>query len=112
MQRMLAIEKPVRITVSKVAKAIGQLALIEQHLDQMPLTKVYLDSVAESIEDYQIRRVRWAAALLDRRGESVDRWKVIRMAGLRPDYSETVEQAIELNVYRRCEVRLNEPSGL
>ena len=97
-QRLLLIEKPVRITVSRVAKAIGQLALIEQHLDQMPLTKVYLDSVVESIEDYQIRRVRWAAETLDRRGESVDRWKVIRMAGLRPDYSDTVERAIEQEV--------------
>ena len=97
-QRLLAVDKPIRITVSRVAKAIGQLALIEQQLDQMPMTQAYLNSVTESIEDHQIRRVRWAAALLDRRGESVDRWKVIRMAGLRPDYSETVERAIEQEV--------------
>ena len=64
----------------------------------MPMTKAYLNSVVESIEDYQIRRVRWAAETLDRRGESFDRWKVIRMAGLRPDYSETVERAIEQEV--------------
>ncbi|MGA7936875.1 MAG: TnsD family Tn7-like transposition protein [Kovacikia sp.] len=57
-QVLLSAEKPIRITVSRVAKAIGQLALIEQHLDQMPQTKAYLDSVTESIEDYQIRRVR------------------------------------------------------
>ncbi|MBM0744582.1 hypothetical protein JOY44_23735 [Phormidium sp. CLA17] len=93
-QRLLSIEKPIRITVSKVAKAIGQVALIEQHLDQMPQTKTYLDSVVESIEDYQIRRVRWAATLLDQRGEEVLSWKVVRMAGLRPDYSEKVKRAI------------------
>ncbi|MBW4693437.1 MAG: TnsD family transposase [Lyngbya sp. HA4199-MV5] len=101
MQRLLVAERPIRITVSKVAKVIGQLALIEQHLDQMPLTKVYLDTVAESIEDYQIRRVRWVARLLDHRGESVDRWKVIRIAGLSPDYSKTVDKAIEQEIFVR-----------
>ncbi|MBL1179326.1 TnsD family transposase [Pantanalinema sp. GBBB05] len=94
MQELLAAEKPIRITVSRVAKAIVQLALIEQHLDQMPQTKAYLESVIEGIEDYQIRRVQWAAETLDRRGERVESWKVVRLAGLRPDYSEKVEQEI------------------
>ncbi|MGI0484865.1 TnsD family Tn7-like transposition protein [Pantanalinema rosaneae CENA516] len=98
-QELLATEKPIRITVSRVAKEIGQLALIEQHLNQMLLTKAYLDSVVESVEDYQIRRVRWAAEILDRRGERVESWKVVRLAGLRPDYSEKVEQAIDQAVY-------------
>jgi len=99
-QELLATEKPIRITVSRVAKAIGQLALIEQHLDQMPQTKAYLESVTESIEDYQIRRVQWAAEVLYQRGEQVDRWKVVRMAGLRPDYSEKVRKIIEKEIYR------------
>ena len=99
-QRLLSIEKPIRITVSKVAKAIGQLALIEQHLDQMPMTKAYLNSVIESIEDYQIRRVRWAAALLDRRGEDVVLWKVVRIAGLSPSGVESIKAALEHEVYR------------
>ena len=99
-QGMLAAEKPIRITVSKVAKAIGQLALIEQHLDQMPLTKVYLDSVVESIEDYQIRRVLWAVALLDRQGEDVGLWKVVRIAGLSPSGVESIKEAFKREVYR------------
>ena len=111
-RRLLAIQKPIRITVSRVAKAIGQLALIEQHLEQMPQTTVYLDAVTESIEDFQIRRIKWAAELLDRRGESIDLWKVVRMAGLKPGYSEKVRKAIELSVYKRYGVRLNEPAGL
>ena len=99
-QKLLAAEKPIRITVSKVAKAIGQLALIEQHLSQMPLTKAYLDSVTESIEDYRIRRVRWAVALLDRQGEDVVLWKVVRMAGLSPSGVESIKAALEHEVYR------------
>lgn len=94
-QELLAAEKPIRITASRVAKAIGQLALIEQHLNQMPQTKAYLESVTESIEDYQIRRVQWAAETLDRRGERVESWKVVRLAGLRSGYSKRIERAID-----------------
>jgi len=97
---LLAVEKPLRITVSRVAKAIGQLTLIEQHLDQMPMTKDYLGSVIESIEDYQIRRVRWAVKLLNGRGEEVILWKVVRLAGLRPNAVEVIRAALEHEVYR------------
>ncbi|XHX78435.1 MAG: hypothetical protein RBJ76_29135 [Stenomitos frigidus ULC029] len=88
--------------MSRVAKAIGQLTLIEQHLDQMPLTQAYLDAVTESIEAYQIRRVRWAAEWLDRQGKRVDRWKVIRLAGLGANYSKTVSDVVERKV--ECKV--------
>jgi hypothetical protein len=94
-QRLLAAEKPIRITISRVAKAIGQLALIEQHLDKLPSVKTYLDSVTESIEDFQIRRVHWTAKQLDRQAEVIEPWKIIRMAGLRSNYSERVAKAIE-----------------
>lgn len=93
-QKLLAAEKPVQITVSRVAKAIGQLALVEQHLNQMPLTQTYLQSVVETVEDFQIRRVQWAAKQLDQRGEAIEPWKVIRMAGLRTGYSKRVEEVI------------------
>ncbi|MGG6295456.1 TnsD family transposase [Leptolyngbya sp. AN02str] len=100
-QNLLAAEKPIRITVSKVAKAIGQLTLVEQHLDNLPLTRAYLESVIETIEDFQIRRVCWAAEQLNHRGETVEYWKVIRLAGLKPDYSEKVKRVLESEVCRR-----------
>ncbi len=66
----------------------------------MPLTKAYLDLVVESVEDYQIRRVQWAVETLHHQGEQVEPWKVIRLAGLRPGYSEKVERAIVYGVCR------------
>jgi len=99
-QNLLAAEKPVRITVSKVAKAIGHLALIEQHLDQLPLTRVYLESVVETIEDFQIRRVQWAAKILNQQSKVIEPWKIIRLAGLKPGYSEKVGRAIAFEITR------------
>jgi hypothetical protein len=93
-EHLLTEEKPVQITISRVAKAISHLSLIEQHLDQLPLTQAYLESVVETTEAFQIRRVRWAVEQLDRQGEVALPWKIVRMAGLRPGYSEEVERAI------------------
>ena len=50
-------EKPVRITVSILGKAIHELALLEKKLDKMLLTKSYLEEVTESVDEFQIRRI-------------------------------------------------------
>ena len=75
--------KPVRITVSKIGITIGLKALLEKHLDKLPQTKAYLDSVTETVEEFQIRRIEWAIRELDRRGEEKKDWKILRLAGLR-----------------------------
>ncbi len=68
---LLNAKKPTRITLGKVATTIGMKALLERHLDLMSQTKAYLESVVEEVEDFQIRRVKWAIAQLDRNGEEV-----------------------------------------
>ena len=95
MRSLLNADKPARITLSRIGKTIGLLALLEKHLDLMPLTKAYLKSVAESVEDFQIRRIKWAIKLLDECGEEIQRWKVIRVAGLRENVSERVKAVLE-----------------
>jgi hypothetical protein len=67
----------------------------------MSLTKAYLESVTESIKNYQIRRVRWASAKLEEQGEEVKPWKVIWIAGLGENYSEKVKAALEDKLYRQ-----------
>ncbi|MEP0885188.1 hypothetical protein NDI49_26920 [Trichocoleus sp. ST-U3] len=67
----------------------------------MPLTKAYLESVTESIEDYQIRRLKWAIAKIEEQGKEVKPWRVIRIAGLREDYSDKVKAALEDELYRQ-----------
>lgn len=64
-------DKPIRITIGKIAVTIGRKALLEKHLDKMPQTKDYLESVTETVEDYQIRRIKWAVKELNLRGEEV-----------------------------------------
>ena len=51
--------------------------------------------VTESVEDFQIRRIKWAIKLLDDSPEEIQRWKVIRVAGLRENLSERVKAILE-----------------
>ena len=95
---MLKVEKPHRLTIGGIGKAIGLLALLEQHLDLIPMTGDYLGTVAESIEDFQIRRIRWAMGELDRRREPVVSWRVMRLAGLGGNISDRVKYSLEKEV--------------
>lgn len=94
-QSLLWSEKPVRINITRIAKTIGSLALIEKHLDLMPLTKAYFESVTETVEEFQIRRIKWAIKRLDDSGEEIMTWKVLRLAGLREKYTEQVNEILE-----------------
>ncbi|MEM7553347.1 MAG: TnsD family transposase [Cyanobacteria bacterium P01_A01_bin.84] len=90
--KLLDKDKPVRITISRVGVGIGLKVMLEKSLDKLPKTKAYLESVLETVEDFQIRRVEWAIAKLENRGEEVKEWKVLRLAGLRSDLSYQVAQ--------------------
>nr|WP_238322833.1 TnsD family Tn7-like transposition protein [Gorillibacterium massiliense] len=88
-----SLEKPDRLTVLKIGKRINQLALLERHLDKMPLSKAILDMNIESIEQNQIRKIEWAINTLILDGHVPVRWRVLRKAGIR------VLASIEIDTY-------------
>ncbi|MGD2199963.1 TnsD family transposase [Lysinibacillus fusiformis] len=85
-------EKPVKITTSKIGKAINQLTLLEKKADKLPRTKAYIDSVKESVTDFQKRRINWSVKHL--RDEELEFWKIVRKAGIKesfyPDLAEEI----------------------
>ncbi|AJY75324.1 hypothetical protein VN24_12995 [Paenibacillus beijingensis] len=88
--------KPVRNTITLLGKRIGKLSWLEKYQHKLPVTMSILTSYVESVSQFQIRRVRWAAERLS--GEwPIKRWKLEKLAGLRPDYSQEV-----LDEINRC----------
>jgi len=87
-------DKPIRIRLTTVAKRIGKLSLLLQHQDKLPITMRKFQLFEESVEEFQIRRVRWAVHQLSKEFP-IKRWQIEKLAGLRPGYSETVRQEIE-----------------
>jgi hypothetical protein len=103
-QQLLKAEKPIRITITRIGKMIDQQVLLRQkHLNKIPLTKQYLESVLEEVEDYQIRRIKWAVEQLESQGQEVKGWKIVEIAGLTADCleKEKVKAALEDELYRQ-----------
>ena len=52
--------RPVQMTKTAIGRDLGAVTLLQQNLDKMPLTAQALASVAETREQYAVRRVWWA----------------------------------------------------
>lgn len=89
-------EKPERITVSMIGKRIAELGVLQKHPEKVPLTTAFIHQAVETLEEFQIRRVKYVAEELRRDKELVLQWKIVRKAGLRPGFSEAVTQQIYL----------------
>ncbi|WP_163528059.1 TnsD family Tn7-like transposition protein [Halobacillus ihumii] len=99
-QQLHSIRKPIHINIGRIGKQTGRLALLERHLEKMPETKAYLKQVVETREQFQMRRVKWAAQQLSQGQEEVVEWKIQRLAGLRDELPDCVQQEISLWVQR------------
>ena len=86
--------KPVRITIALIGKRIGKLSWLEKYQHKLPVTMSILSTYVESVSQFQMRRVRWAAERLSWEWP-IKRWKLEKLAGLRPDYSQEVSDEID-----------------
>lgn len=84
-----------RITISKIGKRAGVLGLLQKHRDKMPETDCYLKMVVETVEEFQLRRVKNTISEFIKQGSVPERWMVESRAGLRKGYSERIKKTIE-----------------
>jgi len=86
--------KPLRITIALIGKRVGRLSWLEKKAFKLPVTMAILSQYVESVEQFQQRRVRWAAEQMT--GEwPLKRWKLERLAGLPSTYALEVAEEIE-----------------
>lgn len=93
-EEMLSPNAP-RMTIGRIGRKINRLGLLQQHINKLPLTKAYLETVCESIDDYQIRRIVKVSRQLRAEGVCVKVWKVVRIAAIRPGYSSVVGEVLQ-----------------
>ncbi|MCP1312594.1 TnsD family Tn7-like transposition protein [Paenibacillus tyrfis] len=90
-------QKPTRVRFTTIAKKIGKLSLLGNRKGKLPKTMAEINRHIETVEQFQIRRIKWAA--LKNKGRSpLKKWELIKAAGLRPNYSEALEHEIEKNI--------------
>ena len=81
--KVMALEKPVRVTLSLLGRRIGQLVCLERKIEKLPKTQFYIGLVTETVEQFQRRRVGVICKGLRDIDEPLVEWKVARIAGLK-----------------------------
>lgn len=86
--------RPERITISRLGKKGKCLSILEKHIDKIPKSKEFIDSVIEDQDAFCIRKLNWAAKQLAEIGE-VKEWRLRRMAGVGNNCSPKTNKKIQ-----------------
>lgn len=78
--------KPQRITWSTIGSKLGISGWLSKQRDKLPLIKVYMESIVETLEEFQVRKIKWAINELENEGEELTYWNIIETAGVKPRY--------------------------
>ncbi len=89
-------ERPRKVSVAAIARELGCVSLIQQHIGRLPLTSRAIEAQLESREAFALRRIAWATERYRRRNAQPKAWQLVRLAAIRPDLLElpTVQEAV------------------
>lgn len=93
-EELLVRKEPVRITRSLLGRSIGRLTLLEHYICKLPQTKEFLDCKTESIEEFQLRRLRTIYQDNLEQGHHLRPWELTRLAGIKSGYSDRIEELL------------------
>ncbi|WP_226683446.1 TnsD family transposase [Sutcliffiella horikoshii] len=83
-----------RVTKNEIGRRMGRINLLYKYMHKLPKTKLLLENSLESIEQFQMRRIKEAVKKLTLSESVVKEWEVIRKAGLKPKYANKHKQFI------------------
>lgn len=88
----------------------GAVSLIEKNLNKLPIVLKFLDQYSEDISDYQIRRLSRVLidSLLNR--EALQRWEVLRLAGLSDERITPESSRFLLKAHNIVNIRISKVS--
>lgn len=90
---------PVRVSITSIGRATGHLALLQQHLDRLPLTARALTGSVETREMFAVRKVHWVAERCREEQLYPARWQLVKRAGVEriaslPSVQEAIDTAL------------------
>lgn len=93
----------IRITKNEIGRRLGKLSFLNNNLDKMPEVEKILQEKIESVEQFQVRRVKNIIKEFKRSKANIKEWEVIRAAGLNRKYAELhnvlIQEEIQKNPY-------------
>lgn len=102
-------DKPVKITRSRIMKLSGYQAVLEQHLEKLPICSKLLSTLCESHNQYLLRKAKWAIKRISEEKKPLVLWRVLRRMTVREISDPTVICEIERLISEEVERVHNEP---
>lgn len=94
-ERIKALSPPTRVSAAVLQRQFGRRDWLASRLPKLPMTARALAEEAESVEQFRLRRIVWAAEELRRRNLPLKPWRLRRLAGLPEQVSPLVEAALK-----------------
>ncbi|WP_232700026.1 TnsD family Tn7-like transposition protein [Brevibacillus daliensis] len=84
---------PQRVTMAAVIRNINRVVpvALDKCLNKLPETKSYLDTQIETTEQFQIRRLEWAAEEISSNNLKIQGWRLLKVAGINKPLRKRVE---------------------
>ncbi len=87
--------KPERITWTTIGSKLGISGWLSKRKERLPLVKAYIESQVESMEEFHIRKIKWAIDELEKQKKPMTLWNLAETAGVKPRYMEKVQEKIK-----------------
>ncbi len=86
--------RPVRVTKSLIGRTLHISAVLDHHINRLPLTREAIALLIETREQFHFRRLIWARDQLLANGEPVVQWRLLRIASIRTPLSSEINQFV------------------
>lgn len=87
-------EGPIRITISAIGSKLGIKGWLSKGYKNMPMINDYLKDRIETIEEYHIRRIKWAIDEMEREEIDINKSKLIEISGVNNKYIMRMENEV------------------
>lgn len=94
-RHLISLENPVQITKNSLTKSLGIKTNIEKRINELPLTKSFIEQKIESTEEFQIRRCKKIIDKLICNNEIIKLWQIQRKAAIRSNQFKKIKFKLE-----------------
>lgn len=78
--------KPERILWTSIGGKLGINGWFSKKKSKLPKIKAYIDDMEETLQDFHVRKIRWAIDELESEGATITKWKLIEKSGVNIGY--------------------------
>ncbi len=86
--------KPERILWTSIGGKLGINGWFSKNKNKLPKVKDYLDGIEETLQDFHIRKIKWAINELENEGISISKWKLIEKSGVNIGYIVDIKEKL------------------